>query len=276
MAARSIALRNPGALPDIGVLGGSGLYSLLEQPMLVAMDTPFGDPSDEIGVGLLNGVEVAFVPRHGRGHTLGPTAINYRANLWALKKLGVSQVIASATGGSLQTYIRPGDLVVCDQFVDRTWGRPDTYHDQGPRVAHVAAGQPYCPRLRHLALELGQDAGLNLHERGTVVVVQGPRTSTHAESRWYSAQGWAVVNMTQYPEVILARELEMCYVTVVLITEFDVGLAGDSAIALFATPQKVLSQNVDKIKDMVGRMATRMATRSCACAESMKDAFFTM
>jgi len=224
----------------------------------------------------VEGEEVAFLPRHGPHHSLPPAAINYRANLWAFKELGVERVLAPTASGSLQKHVRPGDFVVCDQFVDRTWGRADTFHPQGPRVAHVAAADPYCPVLRELVVAAGRALGVTMHDGGTVVVVQGPRFSTRAESRWFGAQGWEVVNMTQYPEVILARELELCYANVSLITDYDVGLAGDPGVApvTVAEVERFFATNNARVRDLVLAMVRSIpVVRDCPCKDAMRDAF---
>src|SRR5713226_3207194 len=260
---------------EIGVFGGSGFYQLLEDVEQVRVDTPFGPPSDQVAIGTVGGRRVAFLPRHGRRHTLPPAAINYRANLWAMKELGVTRVIAPTAAGSLQARVRPGDFVVCDQFVDRTWGRADTYHPDGPRVAHVSTADPYCPVLRQLAVATGREQGVTMHERGTVVVIQGPRFSTRAESRWFSSQGWAVVNMTQYPEVILARELQLCYVNVSLITDYDVGLEGDPKVKPVSNDEvmRVFDANLKKLRSLLLRaIELTPSKRSCPCGSAMRNA----
>jgi 5'-methylthioadenosine phosphorylase len=264
-----------GARAQVGVFGGSGFYRLLDDVELVDVDTPYGAPSDRIAIGVVDGVHVAFLPRHGAQHTLPPAAINYRANVWALKELGVTRVIAPTAAGSLQPGVRPGDFVVCDQFVDRTWGRADTYYAQGPRVAHVGAADPYCPVMRGLAVEAGRARGVTMHERGTVVVIQGPRFSTRAESRWFSSMSWEVINMTQYPEVILARELELCYVNISLITDYDVGLEGmpDVAPVSVAEVERVFASNNDRVRSLIlGLIPLLPAERTCPCVTAMRGA----
>ncbi len=261
-------------LAQVGVFGGSGFYRFLDDVEFVEVETPYGPPSDRVAIGRVEGVSVAFLPRHGSRHTLPPAAINYRANLWALEHLGVRRVIAPTAAGSLQAHVHPGDFVVCDQFVDRTWGRADTYYE-GPRVAHVGAADPYCPVMRGLAVDTGRALGVTMHERGTVVVIQGPRFSTRAESRWYSSQGWEVVNMTQYPEVILARELELCYVNISLITDYDVGLEGmpDVAPVSVSEVEKVFASNNDRVRSLIlGLIPELPAERSCPCATAMHGA----
>lgn len=258
----------------IGVIGGSGFYRLLERAELVEVTTPYGAPSDAVAIGEVGGVAVAFLARHGRGHRWPPHSINYRANLWALAWLGVERVLAPAAVGSLQPHVKPGDFVVCDQYVDRTYGRLSTYFD-GPPTVHIAAADPYCPDLRTRTVEAARRRGITVHERGTVVVVQGPRFSTRAESRWYSAQGWEVVNMTQYPEVTLARELQLCYVNISLVTDWDVGLEGQEGVAPVTVDEvlRVLQANNDRVRDVIYELIPTLTDeRRCPCATALEGA----
>lgn len=214
---------------DVGIFGGSGFYSFLDEVDEVRPDTPFGPPSAPITVGTLGERRVAFLPRHGRDHEWAPHRIPARANLWAFRSLGVRQVLGPCAAGSLLPDVAPGDFVVLDQLVDRTTARPDTFYDAGD-AHHVPFADPYCPVLGRLAAQAGTEVGVRMHERGTAVVVQGPRFSTRAESRWYRAQGWEVVNMTQYPEAYLARELGMHYAGIALITDYDTGVEDDPSV----------------------------------------------
>jgi 5'-methylthioadenosine phosphorylase len=215
---------------EIGVFGGSGFYSLLEDVREVKVDTPYGPPSDSFFLALVGGRKVAFLPRHGRRHTIPPHKINDRANVWAMKALGVKAIVSPCAAGSLQLEVRPGDFVVCDQFVDRTNGRADTFFD-GPIVSHISPAELYDPTLRAIAVEVIRKHGIPVHERGTVVVIQGPRFSTKSESKWFSDAGWEVINMTQYPEAYLCRELGMAVVNIALITDYDAGvLAGTEPV----------------------------------------------
>lgn len=260
---------------QVGIFGGSGFYRFLDDVELVQVDTPYGQPSDRVAIGTVGGVTVAFLPRHGSRHTLPPAAINYRANLWALKELGVSRVIAPTAAGSLQPEVKPGDFVVCDQFVDRTWGRADTFYAEGPQVAHVSAAEPYCPVMRELAVATGRERGVTTHDGGTVVVIQGPRFSSRAESRWFSSLGWQVINMTQYPEVILARELELCYVNISLITDYDVGLEGMPNVApvSVAEVEQVFASNNDRVRELILALIPQLPEeRECPCATAMRGA----
>jgi 5'-methylthioadenosine phosphorylase len=260
---------------EIGVFGGSGFYSFLDKVELIRVETPYGLPSDDIAVGAVGERRVAFIPRHGRNHSVPPAAINYRANLWALQSLGVTRVIGPNASGSLQPQIKPGDFVVSDQFVDRTHGRADTFFDKGPKVVHVSTAHPYCPVLRELAMKAGNEAGVTVHERGTIVVVQGPRFATRAESKSFSSSGWDVVNMTQYPEVALARELEMCYVSISLITDYDSGLEGHPDIEPVTAEDvaRVFAANSTRLRDLILRMIPLIpAERECPCATALKGA----
>lgn len=237
---------------DVGVFGGSGFYRLLDEVEEHKVETPYGPPSDLVTIGRVGTKRVAFLPRHGRNHTIPPHRINYRANVWAMKQLGVRWLFGPCAVGSLQPHVRPGDFVLCDQFVDRTSGRADTFYD-GPVTTHVSAADPYCPTLRSLVAQVARAQGLPLHERGTVVVIQGPRFSTRAESRWYRSQGWEVINMTQYPEAHLARELALCYVNISLVTDYDVGVEGDPS-AHPVTAEEVMRQfaaNNAKLRDLI-------------------------
>lgn len=263
------------AQAEIGVFGGSGLYRLLDDPAFVAIETPYGVPSDDIALGKVGDRSVAFMPRHGRKHTIPPAAINYRANLWAMHAIGVTRIIAATAVGSLQPNVQPGELVISDQFVDRTHGRADTYFAEGPKVVHISAAEPYCPVLRGLAIDMARGGAAVVHERGTVVVIQGPRFSTQAESRWFSSEGWDIVSMTQYPEVILARELEMCYLNVSLVTDYDAGLEGRPDIKPVSVEdvQRIFAGNIDRVRELILRLIpTIPIERKCICATALKGA----
>jgi 5'-methylthioadenosine phosphorylase len=260
------------APPTIGVIGGSGLYTLLDGADEIDVDTPYGAASDRIAVGSLAGRRVAFLPRHGRGHTLPPHRINYRANIWALRSLGVERVIAPCAVGSLRAELAPGTVVVCDQFVDRTAGRRDTFFD-GPEVAHLGAAEPYCAELRPLASRAARDAALVVADRGTVVVVNGPRFSTRAESRMYAGMGFDLVNMTQYPEIVLARELGLCYVSLALVTDWDAGLEGEPAVKPVTIDEvlAVFARTMHTVRAALRLLVEATpATRTCDCGNAPK------
>jgi 5'-methylthioadenosine phosphorylase len=263
---------------DIGVFGGSGFYSLMEGPIeQVSVQTPYGSPSDSLAIGRMGEARVAFLPRHGPHHRIPPHAINYRANVWAMAQLGVTRLLAPTAAGSLQPHIKPGDFVVCDQFVDRTYAREQTFYD-GPRVVHISTAEPYCPELRLHGIAAGRELGITVHEHGTVVVIQGPRFSTRAESQCFSKQGWEVINMTQYPEAVLARELEMCYVNIALITDYDAGLDGVAGIrpVSVADVVRVLSDNKDRVRRLIERLLPRVrGERTCICSRALEHAIIS-
>lgn len=261
----------PGTAADIGIFGGSGFYSFLDDVTEVKVDTPYGDPSAPVTLGEVAGRPVAFLPRHGRRHEWPPHRINYRANLWAMRTLGVTRVFGPCAAGSLQPEVAPGDLVVCDQLVDRTWGRPDTFYE-GPEPHHVSYADPYCPELSGLAAARAEAAGIRVHAGGTVVVVQGPRFSTRAESRWYRAQGFEVINMTQYPEAYLARELGMCYSAIALITDYDTGVEGDAGARPVTQAQvfEFFSNNLDRVRALLFDLVAAVPPeRGCGCAGAL-------
>lgn len=243
----------------VGIIGGSGFYSLFDDAERIAIDTPYGPPSASIAVGTVSGVPVAFLPRHGVNHEFPPHMINYRANLWALRETGVRWVIAPCASGSLQAHVRVGDFVVCDQYVDRTSGRRDSYFD-GPEAVHVSAAEPFSPMLRELLVRGCRELTIPVHDRGTVVVIQGPRFSTRAESRWFGAMGWEVINMTAYPEAHLARELCLSYANISLVTDYDVGLEGMPNVPAVSAEEvaAVFARNNASLRELVFRVVPQL------------------
>ena len=258
---------------EIGIFGGSGFYEFAEGGVEeVTVDTPYGPPSGPIALMTVAGRQVAFLPRHGKAHALPPHKVPYRANLWAFKSLGITRVLAPSAVGSLQPHIAPGDFVVNDQFVNRTNGRADTFFD-GPEVVHVSSADAYCPQVRRITIDAAKQNGVTVHGTGTVAVIQGPRFSSKAESRWFTQMGWDIVSMTQYPEVILARELELCYVTLSLVTDYDAGLVSDTAAVSAHDVLAVLAQNTENVKHVLTTiLATLPSERLCSCADSLKYA----
>ena len=234
---------------EIGVFGGSGFYSFLEDVEEVAIDTPYGKPSAPLFVGEIGGKRVAFMPRHGVKHELPPAQIPYRANLWAMKEAGVKRIIGPCASGALKAELELGEFVVCDQFVDRTWARGDTFYE-GPQTTHVSAADPYCPDLRRILVDTARELGIKVRDGGTVVVIQGPRFSTRAESRWFAQMGWDMINMTAYPEGYLARELELCYANISMVTDHDVGVEGGAPVTHEKVVQ-VFTQNNERLRELL-------------------------
>lgn len=258
---------------DVGIIGGTGLYTFLKDPRTVEVETPFGPPSAPLAIGEVRGRTVAFLPRHGAQHEFAPHRINYRANLWALRSVGVRQVLAPCAVGSLQAQLRPGTIVLPDQLVDRTNGRHQTvYDDEGP-VVHVSLADPYCPRGR-AAARTAAGADEPLVDGGTMVVINGPRFSTRAESTWHAAQGWSLVGMTGAPEAAIARELALCYTTIALVTDHDAGV-DDSQAVTQAEVMRLFAANLDRLKslliDTVVTLASHEgnATANCQCRHAL-------
>lgn len=261
-------------LADVGVFGGSGLYTMLEKAEEKIVETPYGPPSGKVAIGEIEGVRVAFLPRHGREHQFPPHRIPYRANIWALHSLGVKRILGPCAAGSLQPHVKPGEFVVCDQFVNFTHGREQTFYD-GPVTTHISAADPYCPELRDVAAKTADYLKIPVHRSGTVVVIQGPRFSTRAESRFFSGNGWEVINMTQYPECILARELGICYANIALITDYDVGLEGrpEAKPVTHAEVIKVFQENNNRVRELIHRMVPKIPKeRECGCGGALENA----
>jgi len=266
----------PKVTAEIGIIGGSGVYGLVENFEEIRVETPFGAPSDKIAVGNIYGKKVAFLPRHGKQHSLPPHQINYRANIWSLYSLGVKEIITAHAAGSLQKEIKPGSIIVLDQFIDRTSGRKDTFFD-GPITTHVSTAFPYCERLRNQATKAAKKLKLRIHSQGTVVVISGPRFSTAAESLWFTKMGWDVVNMTQYPEVTLARELQICYCALAFPTDYDSGLvlAGKIRPVSAREVAEVFGKNIDKAKSLILEMVKNWPREGgCECQRALGDARF--
>ena len=250
------------ARPDVAVIGGSGFYELGGPVTHLDVDTPWGPPSGLIAIGEVNGRTVAFLSRHGANHHLPPHAVDHRANLYALKAVGVRAVVASFACGSLVSHLPPGQLVVPDQLIDRTTGRADTIHDRfedGPQ--HAAFADPYHPEVRAAALSAGAASHESLHDGGTVVVINGPRFATRAESRWYRSMGADLINMTQYPEAVVARELGLAYGAVGLVTDFDAGLdeRPDVAPVDQATVFAEFARHLPRLREVVLAAAVSLA-----------------
>jgi 5'-methylthioadenosine phosphorylase len=261
------------ATAEIGVFGGSGFYAFLDETESVDVETPYGPPSAPPVIGDVGGRRVAFIPRHGLKHEFPPHKVPYRANVWAMRELGVERVLGPNACGSLQADVMPGEFVICDQLVDRTRDRPNTFYD-GPETTHISFADPYCPTMRQVAIERGRDLGIPLRERGTVVVIEGPRFSTRAESAWFTNAGWEVINMTQYPEAVLARELELCYTNISLITDYDVGVEGVPPVT-HDEVVRVFTQNNEQLRKLLFAVIPALPSeRDCPCATALTGARF--
>ncbi len=256
------------ARADIGVIGGSGFYHFLTETERVSVRTPFGDPSDDVVIGNLEGRRVAFLARHGQGHRFPPHGINYRANLWALRSVGVRQVLAPCAVGSLKPEYGPGAIVVPDQVVDRTFGREHTIYDGVGSVVHVGFADPYCPRGRQAVIRAGVAAGKNVAQEGTMVVINGPRFSSRAESLWHQRAGWTVVGMTGMPEAAIARELAICFTTIALVTDHDAGVDSETSVT-HEEVLKVFASSLEGLKAVlrtaVGAMPAAEDDDSAVC-----------
>lgn len=260
MTSHSTVLTPSDITAEIGVIGGSGLYDFLDDFETVGVTTPFGEPSDPLVVGEVDGRPVAFLARHGKGHRFAPHRINYRANLWALRSLGVRQVLAPCAVGGLRDAVAPGDVVVPDQLVDRTSRRVSSYVETG--ACHLPFADPYCERVRGAVLAADPEVA----EGGTMVVIEGPRFSTRAESRHYADQGWTLINMTGSPEAPLARELRMCYAAIALVTDMDAGAESGEGVGqeeIFA----LFRANLERLTGLLGRVVAALpAPDGCTCA----------
>lgn len=260
----------------IGVIGGSGLYQMegLADLEEVSIATPFGEPSDAIVLGTLRGLRLAFLPRHGRGHRISPSELNSRANIYALKSLGVEWIIAVSAVGSMREEIAPLDIVIPDQLFDRTKGRASTFFRLG-LVVHAAFADPFCPNLSQTLYDAAQAAGARVHKGGTYLCMEGPQFSTKGESRIYRQWGVDVIGMTALPEAKLAREAEICYVTLALATDYDVWHAAAEPVTAEMVVQNLL-RNVATAQRIIAEALPRMpARRDCPCATALRDAIIT-
>lgn len=262
--------------PKIAFIGGSGLYDIdgMENRREVTVETPFGDPSDVVVVGEINGVEAAFLPRHGRGHRFSPTEIPVKANIYALKSLGVERVVSVSAVGSLKEHIKPLDLVVPDQIIDRTRRRSDTFFGDGI-VAHVGFADPFCNELRRIAFESASLEDVDCHDGGTYLVIEGPQFSTRAESAVYRSWGANVIGMTALPEAKLAREAELCYTTLAFVTDYDVWHDTEEEVTVEMVIQN-LTHNVATAQGIIRRMLAEIPdNRTCGCESALKNAVIT-
>ncbi len=257
-------------LASIGIFGGSGFYKFLDDIKEINIDTPFGKTSDSIMLGTIKDKKVAFMPRHGRNHTIAPHKVNYKANVWAMKEIGCKRVISPCAAGSLQKDVKPGDIVFCDQYVNWTNGREDTFFDKTD-IQHISSAEPYCPQMRKIAIDSANELGFSIHKKGTVVVIQGPRFNTKAESAFFTNQGWEVINMTQYPEAHLVKEMNMCPLNISLITDYDAGLVNDCEPVSHEAVMQVFSENISKLQKLLFKIIENTdENRDCNCSYAAK------
>jgi len=257
---------------EIGIFGGTGIYDpgLLSESKEITIETPFGKTSDSITVGVYKGRKVAFMPRHGKKHTIRPTDINVRANIFALKRLGVKHILAPSTVGSLREEYRPGEIVFVDQFIDRTTRREQSFYTEN-KVCHISVAEPMCPDLRKTIISVAKGMGIKMHETGTYVCIEGPRFSSKAESKMYSQWGADVVGMTLVPECVLAREAEICYASISTITDYDVWkdhvVCVDDILA-------TMKSNIDNVKRIIAQTVAKTPSEfTCECNQALKGAF---
>jgi 5'-methylthioadenosine phosphorylase len=257
---------------EIGIIGGTGLSDpkLFSNIKEVSVETPYGKPSDKITIGELGGRRVAFLPRHGKKHTIRPTDINVRANIYALKSLGVKRILAPSTVGSLKEEYHPGDIVFVDQFIDRTTRREQSFYTQ-EKVCHISVAEPMCPELRKTIIGIGKEMHIKMHETGTYVCIEGPRFSSKAESKMYRQWGADVVGMTLVPECILAREAELCYASISTVTDYDVWKDHPVCVDDIISTMK---GNIEIVKRIIAKAVEKIPTElGCSCEEALKGAF---
>jgi 5'-methylthioadenosine phosphorylase len=253
----------------IGVIGGSGFYEFVENPTSVDIDTPFGRPSEPVVTGDVDGRPVAFLPRHGRDHRFPPHRVPYRANLWALRAVGVRQVLAPCAVGSLRADIGPGSLVVPDQVVDRTWRSEHTFYDASGPVVHVGFADPYCPSGRQAVITVASAQDWPAKDGGTLVVIQGPRFSSRAESRHHADQGWSIVGMTGQPEATLARELALCYTSIAVVTDLDAGVEAGQGVTQHEVFE-VFATSVARLRALLAGVVRALPSPpTCSCGHAL-------
>jgi 5'-methylthioadenosine phosphorylase len=260
----------------IGVIGGSGLYEMegLKVVEELKMDTPFGEPSDRYLIGSLEGVDIAFLPRHGRGHRILPSELNFRANIYGMKKLGVERLISVSAVGSMREDIHPGHIVIPDQFFDRTKGRPSTFFGSGI-AAHVPFADPVCPDLSDILFKAGKELGIAIHKGGTYLCMEGPQFSTRAESKIYRKWGVDIIGMTNIPEAKLAREAEICYATIALATDFDCWHESEEDVQIDAVLE-IMNKNISTAKSIIRKVVPLIPEkRGCPCADALKYTILT-
>ena len=258
---------------EIGIFGGTGIYDsgLLKEPKEITIDTPYGKPSDSITIGEFNGRKIAFLPRHGKKHTIPPHLINYRANIWAFKELGVKRIIAPSAVGSLKEEFEPGNLALPSQFIDFTKSRQGTFSEDG-RVIHISVADPFCPELQKVILNVTKIQGIKIHQDCTYVCIEGPRFSTKAESRFFRTTGADIIGMTLVPECQLAREAQICYVSLSTVTDYDVW--AEKPVTAKEV-METLAKNVEMTKKLLTFVIDQIPEiKSCSCEKALEEAEF--
>ncbi|MFM9875197.1 MAG: S-methyl-5'-thioadenosine phosphorylase [Nitrosarchaeum sp.] len=256
---------------EIGIFGGTGIYDsgILENPQEITIDTPFGKPSDTITVGIFKGRKIAFLPRHGKKHAIPPHLINYKANIWAFKELGITRIIAPSAVGSLKEEIEPGHFALPTQFLDFTKSRSGSFSENG-RVIHISVAEPFCPELQSTIIKITKEQNIKIHKDCTYVCIEGPRFSTKAESKFYRSTGADIIGMTLVPECQLAREAQMCYASISTVTDYDVW--AEKPVTAKEV-METLSKNVDRIKKILTDLISQIPkTRNCSCSKALEDA----
>ncbi len=260
----------------VGVIGGSGLYEMegLEGVQTITLKTPFGNPSDAFIVGRLEGAKVVFLPRHGKGHRIQPSSLNFRANIYGMKKLGVQWIIGVSAVGSMKESIHPGDMVIPNQFIDQTKGRPSTFFNDGI-VGHISLADPVCPVLSQILCDAGKEAGATVHKDGTYICIEGPQFSTRAESKLYRTWGVDIIGMTNLPEAKLAREAEICYSTIAFATDYDCWHEAEEDVSI-GEVLRILAESTKIAKKAIRRAIKHLPEkRECLCANALKYAVIT-
>ena len=258
---------------EIGIFGGTGIYDsgLLENAQEIDIDTPYGKPSDTITVGVFKGRKIAFLPRHGKKHTIPPHMINFKANIWAFKELGITRIIAPSAVGSLKEELEPGHFVLPTQFLDFTKSRDGSFSEDG-RVIHISVADPFCPELQNAILDVASEQELKIHKKATYVCIEGPRFSTKAESKFYKSTGAEIIGMTLVPECQLAREAQICYASISTVTDYDVW--ADKPVTAKEVLE-TLGKNVETTKKILTKLIEKIPkTRTCSCAKALEEAEF--
>jgi 5'-methylthioadenosine phosphorylase len=260
----------------VGVIGGSGLYKMedLEEIQTISLTTPFGEPSDSFILGRLEGIKVAFLPRHGKGHRINPSSLNFRANIYGMKMLGVQWIIGVSAVGSMKESIHPGDMVIPNQFIDRTTGRPNTFFSDGI-VCHISFADPVCPVLSQILFQAGKEVGATVHKDGTYLCIEGPQFSTRAESKLYRTWGVDIIGMTNLPEAKLAREAEICYATIAFATDYDCWHEEAEDVSIGEVLRILAQSSKIAIKAIRHAVKHLPKKRECICATALKDALIT-